>query len=187
MKKIVLLILLMLNAGVLSAQNSNPGSPEREGFLFGVAAGGGTLLVKDSGNDWLNYGKLSILNLKLGWLVTPQTALCLHIPSGGHSENGETRAFEAVLAAGQHWFSRRVWGLAGAGLAMDMPPFYETENDDPQFYFGTALSAALGYEIIRRKSFVLDVQARCVYGNYEVESVRRQSIAFDILIGFNFY
>ncbi len=77
--------------------------------------------------------------------------------------------------------------MAGPGLAMDMPPFYDTDNDDPEFHFGTALSAGLGYEILRMKSFVLDIQFRCLYGNYEVENVRRQSVAFDVLIGFNWY
>ena len=144
------------------------------------------MLEKDSGIDMENYGKMSILNLKLGWMITPQTAICLHVPSGGHTENGETRAFEAVLITG-HWFAEKIWGIAGIGLAMDMPPFYDTKNDDPKFYFGPALSAGMGYEILQKESFVLDVQARCLYGNYEVESVKRQSTAFDILIGVNWY
>jgi hypothetical protein len=177
----------MFNAAILSAQNNESKSAEKQGFLIGAGIGGGLLLEKDSGLGMENYGKMSILNLKLGWMVTPQTAICLHIPSGGHSVNGETRAFEAVLVTGQHWFSNKAWGMAGLGLAMDMPPFYDTENDDPKFYFGPALTAGMGYEILQGKSFVMDVQARCLYGNYEVESVRRQSIAFDILIGVNWY
>ena len=187
MKKRFVMIIVLLCATTLFAQNSQFKTFEKQGFILGVGVGGGILLEKDSGFDMNDYGKMSILNLKLGWMVTPQTALCLHIPSGGHTENDETRAFEAVLVAAQHWFSDKVWGMAGLGLAMDMPPFYETENDDPDFYFGTALNAGAGYEILKNKNFVLDIQVRCLYGNYEVESVRRQSTAFDILVGLNWY
>lgn len=187
MKNAFVFIMLMLNVTSLLAQNSELKSNEKQGFLFGVGIGGGVLLEKNSDVDMESYGKFSILNLKLGWMITPQTAICLHVPSGGHTKNGETRAFEAVLVTGQHWFSEKIWGMAGLGLAMDMPPFYDTENDDPKFYFGPALTAGMGYEILQGKSFVMDVQARCLYGNYEVESVRRQNIAFDILLGFNWY
>jgi hypothetical protein len=187
MRNVLVIMILLFNTVILFAQSKEFKATEKQGFLFGVGIGGGVLLEKDSGIDLENYGKISFLNLKLGWMITPETAICLHVPSGGHRENGETRAFEAVLVTAQHWFSKRIWGMGGVGLAMDMPPFYDTENDDPKFYFGTALSAGLGYEILQRKSFVLDIQARCLYGNYEVESVRRQNIAFDILIGFNWY
>lgn len=187
MKKVLLTVLYILNAAILSAQDTAWGSSEKQGFLIGAGIGGGALLAKDTGIDMKNYGKYSLLNLKLGWMITPRTAICLHVPSGGHTENGETRAFEAVLVTGQHWFSKKIWGTAGLGLAMDMPPFYDTDNDDPEFYFGTALSAGMGYEILQKESFVLEIQARCLHGNYDVEAVERQSVAFDILVGVNRY
>ena len=77
--------------------------------------------------------------------------------------------------------------MAGLGLAMDMPPFYDTKEDDPQFYFGSALCAGLGYEIWHKNNFSLDIQGRCLYGYYDVEQVKRQSTAFDVLFGFNWY
>lgn len=187
MLRISILLVLMLNTNFVFSQNNKSQSAEKQGFLFGVGVGGGVLLEKDTGIDMENYGKYSFLNLKLGWMIAPKTAICLHIPSGGHKEKGKTRAFEAVLATSQHWFSERIWGMAGLGLAMNMPPFYETEEDDPKFYFGLALSTGLGYELLQKGRFALDIQTRCLYGNYDIETVKRQSTAFDILIGFNWY
>ena len=169
------------------AQEESLQRPERRGFIFGVALGGGSLIVKDEGLASESYAKASVLNLKLGYMLNNKNAICLHIPSGGHKENEETRAFESILFTGQHWFGKRLWGSAGVGLAMDMPPFYDTENDDPKFYFGTATSLGVGYEIWQSKRFALDVQGRIVYGNYQVESIRRQCTAFDLLIGLNLY
>ncbi len=173
------------------AQNSNgktqKNQTEREGFIFGVAAGGGALLSKDKGLDSESYGRISVLNLKVGFMISPTTAICLHVPSGGHKQNDETRAFEASLITCQHWFTNRFWSSAGLGLAMDMPPFYDFSNDDPKFYFGTAVSIGAGYEFWKKGRFAMDVQGRVLYGNYDVEGVNRQSTAFDLLIGFNWY
>ncbi len=181
--KLQLAVLALLLTTVVNAQEIQ----ERSGFIFGCAIGGGTLIQKDEGASQVTYGKMSVLNLKLGYMLSPQTAICLHVPSGGHKQNAETRAFEASLVGAQHWFTNKFWGFAGAGLAMDMPPFYDTENDDPDFYFGTALSIGAGYEIFRKNRFSIDIQARYLYGNYEVEGITRQSNAIDFLIGFNWF
>ncbi len=188
MKKITFILVSILLFSQLSfAQKSNESQFVREGFIFGVAAGGGTLLMKDKGFDSESFGKMSVLNLKLGYMINPTTAICLHVPSGGHKQDDETRAFEASLITGQHWFTDRFWSSAGVGLAMDMPPFYEVNNDDPAFYFGAAASIGAGYEFWRKGRFAMDIQGRVLYGNYDVEGVNRQSTAFDLLIGFNWY
>jgi hypothetical protein len=180
--KSLIFVALMFSLFSISAQDI-----QREKFIFGVATGGGMLLQKDKNADLESYGKISILNLKLGYMVSPNTALCIHVPSGGHKENGETRAFEASLITAQHWFADRFWASAGVGLAMDMPPFYDTKIEDPDFYFGPAASIGAGYEVWRKGKFALDLKGRILYGNYDVEGVRRQSTAFDILVGFNWY
>jgi hypothetical protein len=113
MKKVFIIIVLMLSTASLSAQSIESKSSEKQDFLIGAGIGGGLLLEKDSDIDMESYGKISILNLKLGWMITPQTAICLHVPSGGHTQSGETRAFEAVLVTGQHWLSEKIWGMAG--------------------------------------------------------------------------
>jgi hypothetical protein len=187
MKKTSIIIMLLLSSAILSARINKPETSDRRGFSIGIAAGGGVLLENDSEARMKTYPKYSLLNLKTGWMMTPRTALWLHVTSGGHVDNSETRAFEAVLATGQHWFTEKVWGMTGLGMAMDMPPFYETENDAPRMYFGFAASMTGGYEILRKGRFAMDVQTRILYGNYMVEENRRQSAAVDLLLGCNWY
>ena len=181
-KGILTVIILALFASGANAQDNS-----RSGFIFGAAMGGGTLIQKDEGLSSKSYGRYSLLNLKVGYMLNPETAICLHVPSGGHKENGETRAFEATLLGVQHWFTPKFWGMAGTGLAMDMPAFYDTEIDDPEFYFGPALSLGAGYEIFKTGSFTFDLQLRYLYGNYDIEGINRQCSAFDLLIGINLY
>jgi hypothetical protein len=186
MKKILTAIIAIVLTYGSYADDSESAPITRRGFVIGAGIGGGVLISADHA-DPQAYAKMSLLNLKLGYMITPSTELCLHLPSGGHRENKETRAFEAVLAGGKHWFSERFWGLAAAGLAMDMPPFYDYENDDPEMHFGFAAGLGTGYDIIRKRSCALDVQIRYLYGNCAIDGSRRQYSAVDLLVGFNWY
>ncbi len=185
-KTIVLFFGILISTG-LSAQNTAEQKKAEKRWLFGGAFGGGSLIQKDEGQSAESYTKFSMLNLKVGYFIHPRTAVCLHIPSGGHKEKDETRAFEALLISGQHWFIDRFWGSAGLGLAMDMPSLFDTSNENPKFYFGPAASIGAGYELWRKGKFALDIQGRILYGNYKVEGKQRQSTAFDLMIGFAWY
>ena len=184
-KMLAIIVIVVLTCGGY-ADSTDGGQIPRKGFVVGAGIGGGILVTADH-SDRKAYAKMSLLNLKLGYMITPSTELCLHIPSGGHWENKETRAFEGVLAGGKHWFSERCWGLATAGLAMDMPPFYDVENEDPEMYFGFAAGISTGFDIIRKRSSALDVQIRYLYGNCDVDGSRKQYSAVDFLVGFNWY
>jgi hypothetical protein len=181
----IFLSVMLSTAGLARKGTDIP--EQREDFMFGIAAGGGILFMKDRGSPVDSYGHFSVPNLKPGWLLSPRSALCLHISSGGHHQNYKTRAFEAVLPAVQYWVKDRLWLLGGAGLSMDMPPFYDVEEDNPKFYFGMALCTSIGYELWKSNGRTIDIQGRLLYGRYEVEGSRRQSLAFSILIGHNWY
>ena len=66
MKKVFAIIVFTLNATILSAQNNESKSAEKQGLLIGAGIGGGVLLEKVSGLDMKDYGRYSLLNLKIG-------------------------------------------------------------------------------------------------------------------------
>ena len=181
------LILIAITLTSINAQSNNEESTYRKGFVIGTAVGGGMLLMNNEGESTETYGRYSLPNLKIGWMVNPDLAAVIHIPGGTHQLNTESRAFEAIVPSLQYWIKDRYWIMGGVGLAMDMTPFYKFGVYDPDFYFGTAVTVSTGYEIYKKKNFALDIQARVLYGNYDVEDVNRQCTAFDIVFGFNWY
>ncbi len=87
-------------------------------------------------------------------MITPRTALLLCLPGTVYrykwSERERDRGFEAIVPAVQFWPCDRFWLLAGAGLGMDAPAFYDIKNEaERKFYFGGAALAGAGYQIFQ--------------------------------------
>jgi len=93
-----------------------------------------------------------------------------------------------MTASLQYWLSDNYWIMGGAGLAMDMTPFYKVkEFSEADFYFGPAITFATGYEIWKKRKYTIDVQARILAGKNNIDGMNRSQMAFDIMIGFNVY
>lgn len=184
-------VLIVLVAAVLiqggSAESTDRGRIIRNGFVIGAAIGGGMLTSATGHSGIHTCPRMSLLNMKLGYMITPATELWVSVPSGGHLENDEMRAFEAILAGGKYRITERVWAGGAAGLAMDMPPFYDIENDNPVMHFGFAANIGSGYEIIKKRCFSMNVRIRYLYGNFDVDGSVKQCSAIDLLAGIDWY
>lgn len=157
-------------------------------FYISTSVGGGLIRVQD--HDQANYyGRASIPNIKLGYHLNPRLALTLQFPGGiHHQKEGGDRTFEATMPGLQFWASERFWLFGGAGLSMDKLPLYESQTAvKGEDYTGLALGAGIGYEIVRQKSYSVDLQLRTLYGRNTIDDTQRVNLATDLVAGLNWY
>ncbi|TAE53739.1 MAG: hypothetical protein EAZ89_07185 [Bacteroidetes bacterium] len=183
--------LLLMALLSVNGQNAPERVGERKGFFLGVAAGPSLIRLKTASQPAETELSLSFPNFKLGYMIRPQLALALSLPGTvyRYSAQGRVRdrGFEAILPSVQYWPSKRWWILAGAGLGMDAPAFYDIKDEtERSFYFGAAAIAATGYEVWQGRRFVLDVQLRVHTGNVRITE-KRQGTALSLMLGLSGY
>ena len=122
----------------------------RRGLFFGAAAGPAliTTAVGSSSSGW--RASASFPNFKLGLMLSQRLGVALYLPGTIYRHEGTGRArdrgFEGAMASVQVWPSERWWVLAGAGLGLDAPAFYDVKNaDEGRFYLGLGAVLGTGY------------------------------------------
>lgn len=187
MKQITLLALLLWGHIAFS---QNP--VEREGFLFGAAAGISAFQLNTPYHARPDAGALSFPNFKIGYMLRPNTALVLCLPGSVYTYKGPNRqrdrGFEGIVPGVQFWPTQRWWLLGGAGLSMDAPAFYDIKNEsERKFYFGPGALLGTAYELWRKGNKSLDLQARLHYGRQKLPEGIQEGVAISLLLGFNWY
>lgn len=166
----------------------------RKGFVFGTSLGLAHSVQKFPGKNQSNTDLG--LDVKLGYMIKPNLALLLTSNVSTYNYSGiardRKRDFGIVAPSLQYWISKRMWVLAGAGLAVDAPVFWdiknaETDKNETNYYTGGGLIASVGYEFYKRKNLVLDVKTRLTYRNVNLPNGKVTGISPSILVGFNFY
>lgn len=67
--------------------------------------------------------------------------------------------------------------MAGLGLGLDAPVFFDVENEaESNYSAGIGGAAAVGYELIQGPVWNIDVQARIRYGTAAVTGGTRRSV-----------
>lgn len=185
------LILIFVLTGIICTTNAQQ-SFERKGFIFGTAVGISSIRLSTTSLPTETQGSLSFPNFKIGKMISKRAALVLYLPGSIYSFKGtgrqRDRGFEGIIPSAQCWIKERWWILGGAGLTLDAPAFYDIETEDERkFYFGPSLIVGTGYEIWRQGKFALDIQSRIHYGQATVPEGIRKGLAFNFMIGFNWY
>lgn len=165
---------------------------ERTGYVFSISGGVSSLQLTTSSLSDHSETYYSIPNFKFGWMVNPKTEVSLYIPANVYSYKGSgrhrDRIFEGLLPSVQYWFAEKWWVLGGAGLTIDGMTFYDTRNkSEIKFYFGPSVVAGTGYEVWSRKNMVIDLQGRIHAGSSNIPEGKRTLLAFDFLVGVNWY
>ncbi|MBC8046270.1 MAG: hypothetical protein H7Y00_05700 [Fimbriimonadaceae bacterium] len=191
MKSLTILFLfsILFNANMHAQNNA---SFERKGFIFGAAIGISSVSLKYPSQPTQNEISASLPNFKIGTMISNRTAVVVYLPGSIYTYEGSgrnrDRGFEAIIPSVQYWLKDRWWILGGAGLGMDAPAFYDIKNEEERkFYFGSSVIAATGYEIWRKEKFTLDIQGRVHYGSANVSEGTRNGMAYNLLVGFNWY
>lgn len=185
MKKLILISICLLAMYSANAQNQ---TPTRKGFSIGASVGVGVLHFTQGGGDANTGADLSLPNLKIGWLFNERLGVYLNAPGQIYKEKGRDRSFEGLIPTVQYWPTNAWWISGGAGLAMDLPAFYEVKNvEDEDYNFGKGVLLSSGYEVIQGKKWAMDLQARLLMSSVNLDEGRRDGTSFTIALGFNFY
>ena len=185
MRQIIILLSALFTLNICLAEETIKNDKVRQGFMFGISAGAGPMILKEADNDSENYTRILFPNFQFGWMLSPRTALFLYIPTGLFERNDEQRAFEASMPALKYWVDEKFWVLGGIGVHMDFPLI---GTDGEGFYTGPAFCAGAGYEIGRYKSCVIDLSTRYQYGRADIPDIGTRSMSgFDLLLGFSWY
>jgi hypothetical protein len=175
-----------------TAYSQNKPTVQRKGFIFGTAAGISAIRLSATGSPTETQAGLSFPNFKIGTMLSQRTAVLLYLPGTIYEYKGVTRTrdrgFEGIVPSVQFWPKDRWLVLGGAGLTLDAPAFYDIKNEEERkFYFGPSVLAGTGFEVWHKGKFALDVQARVHYGTAKVPEGTRKGLAFNVMLGLNWY
>jgi hypothetical protein len=165
---------------------------ERKGFIIGAALGASSINLNFPSRSTFHTLSASFPNIKMGAMISKRTALLVYLPGSIYTYTGSgrkrDRGFEGIIPSIQYWLKDRWWVLGGAGIGLDAPAFYDVKNEEEKnFNFGSSLTIGTGYEIWRKGKFAMDIQSRVHYGSATVSDGVRTGLAFNILLGFNWY
>lgn len=190
MKSIAMLLFSLVISLSVQAQITN--EMQRKGLVFGFSSG-----ITNSNLSFpskkQNHTNLA-LNWKLGYMVNPKFVLLLNgavsIYEYDLTDRKRLRDFGGVFASAQYFVKDKFWLLGGVGLGTDAPVFYDLKQENKEetkYYSGLGLVSSIGYEICRKKFFVLDLQARINYSSVNLPIGMSNGFTTALLIGINFY
>jgi hypothetical protein len=187
-KQVIIAIILMLSSMQAFAQDNQP-EPNRNGFVIGVSAGAGYLSIEgDAAPETFEDGDISFPNLKIGWMLTPNTALLLSMPGMAYEAQGVDRSFDALIPSVQHWVRPNWWINGGVGLGLDTPAFYEDKvKGQDKLIMGPAFMISTGYEVYKKGTFAIDLQGTIHAGHMYTDGDHYDAGAIHVGVGFNFY
>ena len=169
---------------------------ERRGLMLGGAIGMSALRIAGPGVTEGTYGAASLPNFKIGAMVSERLAVAVLLPGSIYRYEGQpgadgrrrARGFEGIIPSVQYWTGERSWLLAGAGLTLDAPAFYDIKSDEERtFHTGPSLVLGAGHEMWRSGTLTVDAQSRIHIGRAAMPGADRTGSAFTILVGINRY
>ncbi|MFT6922948.1 MAG: hypothetical protein ACJA1C_001956 [Crocinitomicaceae bacterium] len=190
-KSIITICLITLTSNSYS-QNKEPLT--RKGFVIGTSLGVAHSIQSFPSKSQNNTD--FAFDLKLGYMIKPNIALLLTSSVSGYDYSGigrdRKRDFGVLAPTVQYWFHEKFWVLAGIGLGLDAPVFFDIEDPDNnkeeiEYHGGLGIVGAIGYEFYHGKKFAIDLKARMTYRNVNLTEGKTTGISPSILIGVNFY
>lgn len=186
MKRFTLTAVLLLITFSIYAQSEQP---TRKGFTIGGAAGIGVLHFTKGMESSETQGDISLPNMKVGWFVQDNLAIYLNTPGQIYEKDGSDRSFEGYIPSVQYWASNKWWISGGIGAALDTPAFYEKRSEsNEKNNWGKGVLLSSGYELLQRKKWAIDIQARLYMASVKLDNGnRREGTAFSIALGFTLF
>lgn len=169
--RLVPALAILLAAGPAAAEPGRyyaeaPEASIRSGWNFGFGLGGGEISCGGPGCDGVT--EAGSLDLQLGRMLRPRLRAVLDVWGMAHSED-DLKVNQTIVTAGiQYWIVNRLWVRGGLGTARAAFTYDgalgNTESDDAQTVLG--LAGGIGFEVMSRRSFALDVELRGGSGFY---------------------
>jgi hypothetical protein len=156
----------------------NPDASVRSGWNFGAGLGGGEISCGGPGCDGVT--EAGSLDLQVGRMLRPRLRAVLDIWGMAHHEEDLSVNQSLVTIGLQYWVMNRLWLRGGLGTARAAFTYDgmlgDTAEDDAQTVFG--LAGGIGFEILSRRTFALDLEIRGGTGFYD--DIRAHNGAFTI-------
>jgi hypothetical protein len=156
----------------LAARAQDTGEEDaRASFLLGGGLGLGGMSFSVDGEEAVSYDNATGFQLAFGGMITPRLALGIDLTMLMASDDNlgeELRVFERAIGAWvRFWVIPRLWLQAGlasvrAGASSDF--------EDLPTYDGAQLHGAVGFELLHRTHWAIDVSLRLATAGYGDES-----------------
>jgi hypothetical protein len=160
-------------AGVLGPARSAD-AVERKGFVIGLGAGFGQTRIEGESNTGIGA------NFHVGGMLGEKTALLLEAYGVGDQEEDDSATFGVSGVAVQRFLGDKAWVKAGLGqgfVNVSSNGHSETESH------GLGILGAVGYELVQKTKFTLDLQGR--FSTSSKDGVRVNN--FGVNVGVNWW
>ncbi len=195
---LIAILALTLQVGITSAQPGHPpppppsdgGQPQyqpppprarsahhRRGLHVGVSIGLGEIIASDC--DTCSTLTGLAFDFTLGAFIGPRIAIMYDAFGVFSYEDGISIANIVNSFAVQYWLRRNIWLKGGLGISQ----IQLTDGFFESYEFGVGGTAAVGFELMQRFNFVMDLQARLSHGTFDDGGLSNAAI----LLGFNWY
>ena len=155
-------------ASTASAQSASPPPPARVGFEGGFGVYGGEINCENENGDFCDgVSEAGGIDLHLNYFFNPKLGIFGDVFPMAHSEDDWTLT-HTVVTAGLKWRPVPILTLAGGiGSAQARWKYRGIVNLDAETDTVPALMLSAALEVLRGRSFAVDVQARIGVGFYE--------------------
>lgn len=186
--------LVLIPTAIAEAQPAPPSAyqprPARQGLMIGFGLGGGELSCEDvstSGSGPCDgVTEAGSIDAHLGIMLSPRLAIMGDIWAMGHTEDQLTVSQTITTAAAQLWLTPRLWIKGGIGVAHARFNYdgviVEVESSSETVPAGML---AVGYELMHRPRFALDVQLKGGTGIYDEGDTQAHNAALSV--GLNWF
>lgn len=187
--RLIPVVTLLALAGTARAQQQPPPAgaaympPEasvRSGWNFGGGLGGGNISCSGDGCPDDDVIEAAGLDLRAGYMLRPRLNLVGTVFAMGHGEDQWTLTHTIVTGGITYWIIDRLWvhggiGFASARLEYDGAFVDVAEQTENVF----AVAGAIGFEILSRRQWSLDLALRGGTGFYDDLQARNQALTID--------
>lgn len=181
---VLLLFVALINKGYCQEGKSHSNIQ----LIYSAAVGFSHIEIGGPIGTVAPQSSFSIPNLKVGLKLGKHSALALMLPGTVYTDYStdrhQSRGFEGIVPVFQYWPVKNLWLMAGAGLGLDAPAFYDIKNDEERkFYFGTTSLVGAGYEFWHKRKFALDIQSRVRMGSINKPDGECFGFTADLMLG----
>lgn len=176
---------LLAAAAPARAQAEQPGqyyvAPEatvRSGWNVGFGVGGGHISCEGDGCE--DVTEAGSLDLHVGYMLRPRLRAFGEIWAMAHKEDDVTISHTIVTGGLQYWILNRLWVKGGIGFANARFVYDGVFADvDTQTENVLAVAGAIGFEVLSRRTFAIDVALRGGTGFYDEIQAHNAALTAD--------
>ncbi len=161
-------VIVLGAAGTASAQSAPPPLPERIGFEAGFGLYGGEINCENENGEFCDgVTEAGGIDLHANYFFNPTLGVFFDVFPMVHTEDDWTFT-HTVVTAGVKWRPAPIFTLAGGiGSAQARLRYEGILNIDAKTDTVPAILLSAAIEVLRGRSFAVDVQARVGVGFYE--------------------